>query len=206
MTEQRIWRWTALALVTMALALAWNGLSPRATANAITMAPPTTTSVISLRGALEKLDERVVREEELKSEIEKREKVIKDLQEELENLAALLDEMVPGSDERAEKLEEAVRLQVQIEFETNFANRMLGQQRTEMQLALFNKIREATKAYAAGEGWDIVLVTDHESEIPNGLAPNEVNGAILSRRVIHASPSVDITDEVAQRMNNEFKR
>ena len=103
-------------------------------------------------------------------------------------------------------VEEAVRLQYKLEFEGNLASRILQRQRTEMQLALFNKIRDAARAYADAEGFEIVLTTDHTAEIPANLGANEVNGAILSRRVIHASASVDITDAVAQRMNNQFNR
>ncbi|GAB4556069.1 MAG: hypothetical protein Tsb0013_18880 [Phycisphaerales bacterium] len=206
MIEQRIWRWAALGCVAFGTLAFLVRTGEDATATGVRVAPSTSVAVLSLGRVLENLDERVVREDELKAEIGKREAALKQIEEQLEQLTTTMDTLTPGSNERAQMLEEAVRLRYTLEFEGNLASRLLSQQRTEMQLALFNKIRDAARTYADAEGFDIVLASDHKAEIPQGLGANETNGAILSRRVLHASDAVDITDAVAQRMNNQFNR
>jgi Skp family chaperone for outer membrane proteins len=206
MTEQRIWRWAALAIAGLAIALGWHATTPPAGANALQTAPTTSIAVIDLASVLDQLEERVVREGELKAEIEAREGRIREIEQQLNAVQQELDVMPGGTDRREAKLEEAVRMRMQVEFESNFANRVVAVQRKEMQLALFNKIKAATDAYAKAEGWDAVLVTDHNSQIPEGLGPQETFGAIVSTRVLSAGDAIDITDEVARRMNNEFKR
>ena len=207
MTEQRTWRWAALACVAMSMTFFLVRTGPSADATSTRLAAPTTSvAVLNLGKVLEARDERTVREGELQREIESREATLKQMQEERQQLVAVLDTLTRGTPEREAKVEEAVRKQATFEFEGNLAERLIARQRTEMQLMLFNKIKDAAKAYADAEGFDIVLTSDHETQIPDGMPANETNAAILSRRVLHANERVDITSAVAQRMNNEFNR
>ena len=206
MNEQRIWRWAALACVSAGMTMLFVRTAPSATANAVRVAPATSVAVINLGSVLEALDERTVRENELKSEIDARQAALDQLDEERKQIIAVLDTIPRDSPERDAKLEEAVRIAATLEFEGNLAQRLIARKRTEMQLVLFNKIKDAAKAYADAEGFEIVLTSDDGAEIPDGMGANETNAAILSRRVLHASQAVNITSAVAQRMNNEFNR
>ncbi|MEM1423845.1 MAG: OmpH family outer membrane protein [Planctomycetota bacterium] len=206
MNEQRIWRWAALACVTLGMTMLFVRTAPSATAHGVRVAPATSVAVINLGQVLEALNERTVREDELKREIDTRQSALDMLAEQAEQVMASLETIPTDSPERVGKVEEAVRIQATLEFERNLATRLIARQRTEMQLVLFNKIKAAAKAYADTEGFDVVLTTDDGAEIPNGMGANETNAAILSRRVLHASQGVNITSAVAQRMNNEFNR
>lgn len=207
MQDQRIFRWAALCVATLGICALWNASTPSADANAITQTGRATNmATINVARVLELLEERTDREQELMGEISDREATINAMTEQLKAIRADLEVMENDTPQRREKVEEGVRLSMQLEFENNFATRVLEVQRKEMQLALFNKIKSATQAYAGAEGWDLVLVTDHETEIPASLGPNETRGAILSRRVLSVNESIDITDEVARRMNNEYSR
>ena len=121
-------------------------------------------------------------------------------------ITAQLEDLERGTARYDEMIEQAVRKNMELEFEGNFAERVLIEQRKELQIALFNKIAEATRRYAEREGWDIVLSSDLNDEVPTRLGPGETQAVLLGRRTFAVSSGADITNEVAQMMNNEYKR
>lgn len=205
MNEQRIWRWAALALATIAMGAMWHATTRPAGANATRVADPTSVAVIDVGKVLELLDERNDRQAEFDAEIQSRTAKIEEMESTFKAITEEID-LLPDGDRKREKFEEAVRLNMQIEFEKEFATRILAEKRKDLLLDMFNKIKQSTDDYAKAEGWDVVIVSDHSVDIPETMGAAETNNAILSRRVLSASDAVDITDEVAQRMNNEYAR
>jgi Skp family chaperone for outer membrane proteins len=98
-----------------------------------------------------------------------------------------------------------MRFEAQFRLETEIAERTLAEHQKLMQLALFNKITEAVRAYADREGIDVVLTNDSGVEIPQDLSDQQFLAAVTGRRVVFASDAIDITEEVAQAMNNEYR-
>jgi Skp family chaperone for outer membrane proteins len=207
MRERIIWRWAALGLAAAALILGSIYLSTPAEARrAMQSATTANVAVIDIARVLDALDEKTSRERELQTIIQERENKLEEIRTQLEQVTADLDILPRDSDRYQTTLEEAIRLQTNLEFEGRLAETLVARRRTQLQLELFNKIRDAACAYASTEGWDIVLTSDAGTEIPDGLQPNELRNAILSRRVLCTDERYDISSEVAQKMNNEFRR
>jgi Skp family chaperone for outer membrane proteins len=72
-----------------------------------------------------------------------------------------------------------------------------------------NSIRAAIADLAEANGYDLVLTDDsareitynREAQVPGGV---QVRQQMLSRRVLYVDRSVDVTNELIARMNNEF--
>ena len=72
-----------------------------------------------------------------------------------------------------------------------------------------NKITQAVQELAEIEGIDIVLINDAGQQVQT-IADSQVarelqvRQQISSRRIIYASPGVDITEQLIVRMNNAY--
>jgi Skp family chaperone for outer membrane proteins len=166
-------------------------------------------AVVDIAQVLEQLSEKREREMQLESEIGERQDRLDRLKGQADLAKQDLEVLLRGTKEFRERQEEAIRLEGRLQIENEIAQRRLSQSRMRMQLELFNKILEAAQRYADREGFDIVLSSDVSDPIPEVAAeqmqPQEFMAMLASRRVVHASGAVDITDEVAQMMNNEFR-
>ncbi len=173
------------------------------------LAGPTAVAVVDIARTLDQLAEKRDREMELESAIADRQARVDRLRDEAQAVAEELDILPEGSMEWRDRREEAIRLEGRLQIEQKLAQQILSQSRMRMQLELFNKIVESSQRYAEREGFDIVLSSDVSEPIPEVAAeqmgPQEFMAMLASRRVVHATDAVDITDEVAQMMNNEFQ-
>lgn len=102
---------------------------------------------------------------------------------------------------QAELQKAVLELQVWVRFEQQKAARELGLQ-TER---LYKKIVAGCQRVGQDSGYDLVLFRESEVEINNFETPQQLQALIQLRKVLYASEQIDLTDEVIQRMNNEYE-
>ena len=74
---------------------------------------------------------------------------------------------------------------------------------------LYKKIYEAATSLALTEGYDLIIIDDSGAELPFDrnlrVAPQaQVLQKLSLRKVLFVSPTLDITEDLIMRMNNEF--
>ncbi|HVZ93624.1 MAG TPA: OmpH family outer membrane protein [Phycisphaerales bacterium] len=162
-------------------------------------------AVIDINKVLNKLDEKTDRENELKTYIKQLGDTIEGTQKELDveqgNLK-ILPANTPQFDESKEKV---VRLTAKVRLDREMSNALVEDRQTRMQLALFNKIQSATQRLAKKDGYAMVIADDSKTDIPPAAQPDRIQAAMVNRRVVYADAAVDISDQVANLMNNEYK-
>lgn len=206
MTVHQSWRLGVIATLAAAIGGVSAGLLGTAVGQpAAGHARPTAVAVVSIPKVLADLREREDKEADLRILSERRESVVNALGEKAQAAAQEFEVLPPGTDDWKAKREEAMRLEATFRLETEIAQRTLGEHQKFMQLELFNKIIAAIKAFAEREGYDLVLTNDSGVSIPPNLPDQQFLSAVTGRRVAYASEAIDITDEVAQAMNNEYK-
>lgn len=207
MSLRSSWRLVAVAAFAAALGGASAGLLGTAVGQGSSggQAAPTAVAVVSISKVLAGLKEREDKEADLQRLGEQRKSVIDALGEKARQLSEELNVLVRGTPDWKSKREEAMRAEAQFRLEAEIAERTLGELQKSMQLALFNKILDSVRAYAEREGYQIVLTNDSGTPIPEDIADQQFISAVTGRRVAYASEAVDITDEVALAMNNEYK-
>ncbi len=206
MSLNHSWRLCVVAALAAAIGGLGAGLANTASAQGTSArARPTAIAVVSISKVLANLKEREDKEAELRDLGRQREDKVNELGQRAKTSQDDLAVIPRNTKDWREKREEAVRLQAQFELEKKIAESTLGEQQKNMQLALFNKILDSVKAYAEREGYDLVLTNDSGVEIPPDLTDQQFLSAVTGRRVVYASDSIDITDEVALAMNNEYK-
>ncbi len=74
---------------------------------------------------------------------------------------------------------------------------------------LYKKIVDAINTLALSEGYDLVIVDDSGEALPFNrnarvVPQDQVRQQLTRRKVLFVSPTLDITEDLIMRMNNEF--
>jgi Skp family chaperone for outer membrane proteins len=186
-----------LTAVVASTVVAWDAVAGRASV------PPTVMGTIDLPRVLEALDEwkaEVTRStaagESFQAELIKR-------RDNLDALAADLDDFVVGT-KQYEGAEHAIK-KASIDLRAFMSLADLREARTKQRaiLRIYNHIREGTSAVSQQEGYGIVLMDD--SAIPISEESSDVLGDISARRVLYASPTLDVTDAIILHLNSQWQ-
>ncbi len=196
----------ALAVVGVVFASAAVLTSRPAAAEAMLLAPQAQpVAIIDINKVLNKLDEKTEREKELqgyfKSLGDSLEATKKDL-DETRNSLGILPQNTPDFDAAREKV---VRLTAKLRLDQEMSQALADERRMRMQLVLFNKIRSATQRLSKKEGYALVFSDDSNVEIPATATAEQIQAGVVGRRLIYADAAVDISEQVATMMNNEYK-
>ncbi|MCL4222051.1 MAG: OmpH family outer membrane protein [Phycisphaerales bacterium] len=173
-------------------------------------ANPTAVAVVNLPKVLQSLDERTVRQDAMSKATESRQKQLDELTKRIEALNLELDPkeggtIKPGTAEYRDKLIQLRELQVTLDARFKLLEQVLSFERGTIMRELYVKIDSAVNRIADRDGYDLVLLDDTDFKLPNEASQDDMNRAILSRSVLYRHNSIDITDQVVQLLNNEFK-
>lgn len=204
MNEKTIWRWALIVCGGGIAAGIWNAGTPTADARR----PPADkccVATLDLNGVLGALDERSVREKELTGFIQSQQQKLDELKRQAQQAQDDLKILPERSRDWENKREEAIRLAMRLRGEEELAKALVEDKRKKLSLDLFTKIKAAAARFAEREGYSVVLSSDLAAEIPIEAPEQQVQAAMVSRRVMYRAESTDISPAVAQMMNTEFK-
>ena len=193
------------AVVGLVLAtLAMGGAAIGAAAGA-GKARPVSVGVVDVQKVLEQLSEKIqvdadlqTRTDRLQQEAQDREKKIQDLQKDIEILAA------PGSAAHEQKMEEAGNKVAELRAWREVQSQRLQREKATQYANLYRKITDTIGQTAKETGFDIVLFKETQIDMRN-LKPEQLGAFIQVRKLLWSSDDLDITDQVIQKMNNDFK-
>lgn len=177
-------------------------VTTQATSNLL--ARPTAVGVVNIEEVVASLTEKQQLDAEMKTKRDSLAAEQATRQKQIEKLEFDLNALrvgTPAYEAKQEQLQKAVlELQVWIRFEQQKAGRELGLQ-TER---LYKKILTACERVGVDNGYDLVLF--RESDVDASFEnPQQLQALIQLRKVLYASDQIDLTDQVIQRMNNEYE-
>jgi len=195
----------SVAIVALLLG-AWHLTGEAAQARILSLvAGPSSVAVIDVQSVLSQLDERVKLEEDLGTLGSKLENEVNSLKAEADTLAEDLDVYDPSSAEFKAQRRKVEAATARWRIQGELANRVVLEERSDLQRLLFQKIMDSTRAYAESEGWDIVLIDDSKEGSPRGLSAEQFGAFLSTRSVAYRAENVDISDAVATALNNQFR-
>lgn len=133
------------------------------------------------------------------------------LAEEIKKISADLDVTKDRSTPDALRLRlRRAELEAQARARGEASQRVLDIQEGELLRRMFLKVTDAARRMAETQGYDLIIVDDRANVPPERVNDREalgreINDMVLSRRVLAASPKVDVTQALIDFMNNEFK-
>ncbi|TVQ63325.1 MAG: OmpH family outer membrane protein [Phycisphaerales bacterium] len=187
----------ALALIVISVG-AW-----RAGANSALAARPAIIATVDLERAINNLNELSDRQQELDAFVSKLKTGVETLDKELRDAQSALRILPPDSDDFNRKLLEVRRLTATLEFEGRLTQQLIDERKGAVYAELFRKISDAAGRLAKQSGYDFVLSNDAVSDIPRSPSESQIRGMIVTRRLLFATGSNDITDDLIQMLNNE---
>ncbi len=166
---------------------------------------PTTTAIIDLQKVVANLEERRqmeadfrTRAERLDSQAQDKKKVIDDLQRDLKDLA------VEGTASFKQKQDELTKKLIEYQVWHQIESQKLAGDRNIQSEKLYKDIVDAAGQLAKENGYDLILVKQVNLNLPTGQAA-QPNITLPIRSVVWAANDLDVTDQLIQMMNNQYK-
>jgi Skp family chaperone for outer membrane proteins len=195
---------TFLVMVVMGTAIGYTALGQRAVApDAAVIA------LVRIDALFDELQQRAeariaLRQMELDitDENRRRTEEITDLQTEFQDVVAVT---------RKKELEDDIAIkQLQLRFWQQAAGMELEVEKAVQLQDLYRSMRAAIEALSTAEGYDLVLVDDSSDELPfdreTRVSPQvQVLQQIATRKILYRNSALDITIDLATRMNNQYR-
>jgi Skp family chaperone for outer membrane proteins len=118
--------------------------------------------------------------------------------------------------QRLTQQQQALEIEALLDARARTLSLQLQVQAGDLMRQTFEKVIEASDRLAKKDGWDIILIDDRGVKPPERLknedgkegrrlTVSEVESVIQQRHILSAVKRVDITDNLIEMMNNEFK-
>lgn len=192
---------TSVCLAGVVAGAAW------APAQVKTTAQPTSVAIIDLGRVSTGLDEGALIQQKLKDQETAYNNRLKELQTRLKDLTTDL-EMLKDKREHPDfltKLAEKVEVEATLRARHEALKQLMEFTEGETTRTMYLKIVAAASKIGKEAGYDLVLVDDRSIEPPANKTGAQVLSAVRERSILYASDRVDITQQVINQMNAEFK-
>ena len=197
-------RWALGLGLGMIVCAGLGAYASRAAAGGALRTPPAAPVIatVDLEGVINGMNERKVKEEALSAKQVEYKAKVDGLNEELKSDKTKYDAEPEGPGKMA--MAKAMREKVfRMEFEGQYAIKVLGEMKAEMLRELYLKINAAAKTLAKRNGYQLVMTSD-ESVPVNAGDPDSVLRAIALKRMLYVDPNMDITPDIVTFLNNEW--
>lgn len=170
---------------------------------------PTVVVTVNLATVLEKLDQRTDAETNLRNMVEALRVEDDQRKAEITKLDNELRAMTESSQKQALQ-DQAALSALKYQAWARFSADKVDIERGLVLEDLYRSIKAAAAELASTARYDVLLVDDSQGELatsPDARVSREsqIRQQIAGRRMLFASPAIDITDDLIERMNNAYK-
>jgi Skp family chaperone for outer membrane proteins len=158
---------------------------------------------VDLEKVFDSLAERVAEDARLTALGEQRKAEDEAYKTQIRDMAAELENVPQGTPMYDTSERELVKKTIEYESWSNFTVRELDRERAIVLRKLYAKVKEELARLSGDAGYDVVVLNDSLNEIAPDTAAN-VTQQISARRFLYVNPTIDITNELIDRMNNRF--
>jgi len=167
-------------------------------------AQPTSVAVVNVQEVFNNLKEKTNLEAQMQSRTEKLQQEEQQRRKTIQQLRQDMDVLAPGSDAYKQKEQQLQQKVIDLQVWTKFKQQQLSVERGLQVEGLYRRTLTSVKKIANEAGYDMVLFDEQSPEF-NYENPKQLLTLIQMRKVLYASDEVNITDQVIQRMNNEYE-
>ena len=193
---------TASALL---LAIGLIGLAGAGAQNAIQgRAQPTTVAVVQLARVFDELQQTTAINAEFSGRSQRLEREETDRRAEITRLENDLRDLLPGTSAHDQTQQQLAQKVIELQAWIEFQRQMLQRDHALQIEKTYRDIIGGISRVASDVGYDLVIFKPAELEFSNAK-PQQVFEEIRLRPVLYARNTIDITDQIIQRMNNEYE-
>ncbi len=167
-------------------------------------AKATSIAVVNTEVIAEQLDERIAIEDELKALVDKNNKWNENMEASIKGLQADLEVITEDTDDYRKRRDELQQKLVEYRVQREIKNMQSQQMQLTAQESLSRTMRDTIQRIANEQGFGIVMMKSKSVPKIRDQQLQQVAFALHANWVLYSAPELDITDQVVQRMNNEY--
>jgi Skp family chaperone for outer membrane proteins len=103
-------------------------------------------------------------------------------------------------------VQKAIEMQATAQARKQVFEALADRRQSESFRQLFAKISAGGRKIAETRGLNLVIATDENVSVPVGASSTDVQRVISLKRIVYASPTLDITDALIQLLNSEYTK
>ena len=161
-------------------------------------------AVVSIADVFEKLDERNAIQAEIQTMVDKAKKWQQEKGNDIKMIQEDLRIMDKNSPNYRATVEDFERKALQLQVELKFREQNIEREKAIKLEALYRKILAGIESVAQVEGYDLVISKDRTPSL-RGANQQQIVFIIDQRKNLYSNSSLDITQRVEQKLNNDFK-
>lgn len=173
-------------------------------ANNLLKGTPTAVAVVEVQRVIDSLKEKVSIEAQMQQHNDQVQKEKTDRENEVKQLQSELGLLTPGTENHRKKLEVAEKKVIELNAWLQYENNKLVRERGTQIEGLYKKMLNAIADVAKTNGYQAVLFAEGPAEF-RAENPQQLSTLIQIRKVLYYDPTMDITDLVTTKMNNDFQ-
>ncbi len=163
-----------------------------------------TVATVDLERVFSNLDEKSAADIRLQALADDLQKESAAQSRDIELLEQNLDLFPAGSEKYQEAMKQFLETTVKLQSLVEFGRGKIDFRKGVTLKRLYTSIKEATRLLAEREGYAVVVVEDSIVDLQSGTEADMIR-QISARRMLYASPRVDITDALIMQMNDAFQ-
>jgi len=166
-------------------------------------AEPTAVAVVNVQQVFNGLNEKQSIEADLKQQAQQLQQTQEQKQKEIQQMRSELDVLKPGTQNYQQQQDKVERKVVDFKAWQQYRQQKLQRKRGVEMENLYRKVVRTAGSVAEDNGYDVVLYDEGQPDF-NFESSQQLSQMIQMRKVLWASDKLDITDQVQQRLNNQF--
>ncbi len=166
-------------------------------------ARPVAIAVVDVEKVFEALDEQTSVKADLTSRINSLQKWEQGQRKAVQTKQGELDVLPQDSKEYKQTQAQVEQMLIGLQVELEFRRRQIEREKAVQTEGLYRKILGMVERVAKAQRYDLVLFKDRTPEM-RGANQQQVAALIQVRKLLYSAPDLDITDQITQKMNNEF--
>lgn len=204
--SQSSWRRPGVLLATVAVALSAYSAVSVASRPPTIVAAPTAVGIVDLERLIGSLAEVKAQQTQMDNRGKELQLQVEEIKKAFETAKSEYDVAAANDPKKLEKRFRAEELAVRFESHKQGLTKVMAVERGQYIRSLYARITESVEKLAKQQGLQLVTLDDRSFKVPAeaGLTDTQLNQVIQNKKVLFAENSVDITDQLAQLMNNEF--
>jgi Skp family chaperone for outer membrane proteins len=168
-----------------------------------TRAQPVSAAVVDVEAVFQSLDEQAEIEASINDQITQIQQWRQGMENELKAIQGEMDILSPDSPEFDQLQEQANQKLVELQVKLQYEQRRVEAEKAIQLEGLYRKILDMVEQIAKEQGYDLVLFKDRTPRIRNANQ-QQLAALIQVRKLLYSRDGLDITDQVTQRLNNQY--
>ncbi len=168
-------------------------------------APATAVAVVDVAKIMGGMELVKTESAKLKTDFDTKQKSLNGMQDKIKSLAEQVKAAPKDSAEKRALAFEQIKAEAEHKMTGELFQRDLNLRQGDLYKQAYTEIKAAIDQVAKQNGYQLVLRNDADVELPANISGQDMESFIANQRVFYADTSVDITEQVVQLLNNQFK-